>query len=148
MNADLQIRGEDFRKAWPNALAISLREAAQLADQLEVTKDSVVELAKKTPLMLQAADDRLAASTNLMIQKIDEASQKFRLEIGLEHQSLVKTHGQILELIATQLNQLEATKKDTDLQLANVQKERVKLEEERKKYKKSGFLSRIFNKNV
>ncbi len=82
MNADLQIRGEDFRKAWPNALAISLREAAQLADQLEVTKDSVVELAKKSPWMLQAADDRLAASTNLMIQKIDDASQKFRLEIG------------------------------------------------------------------
>ena len=144
MNADLQIRGEDFRKAWPNALAIALNEAAQLSEQLQETKNSVVELAKKTPLMLQAADDRLAESTNLMIRKIDEASQKFRLEIGLEHESLVKTHAQILDLIATQLNQLQAAKKDADLQLANVRKERVELEEERKKYKKSGFLSKIF----
>ncbi len=144
MNADLQIRGDDFRKAWPNALAIALREAAQLSEQLQETKDSVVELAKKTPLMLQAADDRLAASTNLMIQKIDEASQKFRLEIGLEHESLVKTHAQILELIATQLNQLEVAKKDADLQLASVRKERAEFREEKKKYKKSGFLSRIF----
>lgn len=71
-----EIRGEDFRKAWPNALARALREAGDLATQLDEQRCQVKALAETTPRMIEAAERRLQASTNGYLDMLATAQQK------------------------------------------------------------------------
>lgn len=78
MNDELQIRAEDFKKAWPNALARAMGEASSLLAQLSETnlavgetKDKMVKLAQIVPAAIQQAEEKLDLVVSEIISGLD-----------------------------------------------------------------------------
>lgn len=165
------IRAGDFRKAWPTALAVAMRQASELVSQLEQTnrsitetKDRVVGLAKLVPAAIEQAEGRLNLAVNEVTLKIVgverhlvETSQASIAELNravleaqsatleLNRQLMVEQRAFLIELKEEKLA-LARTRADTDVALVHLAKVQLNLENMKKALGSKTFWQRMFSK--
>lgn len=128
-----EIRGEDFRKSWPNALARALREVAELNEALDEQRRQIVELAKVTPRWIEAAEARLERSTRAHIESLVAAQAETREK----HQLMLQSFAQERAQLDRQRNVVDQLRADF------IEKER-EFEQERNRFNNKSFLKRVF----
>jgi len=128
-----EIRGEDFRKAWPNALARALREVGELTDAIDEQRRQVVELAKVTPRWIEAAEARLERSTRAQIASLEAA----QAEVHAKHQFLLQSFAQERAQLDRQRNVVD------QLRAELIDKERA-FEQEKNRFTNKSLWKRVF----
>jgi hypothetical protein len=95
MREDFQLRADDFRKAWPNALHRALLESSDLVKKLDEQRAHIEELYRMTPEVMSAARARLSEVTQdhlVQIEKVNahyfEEQSKFMAALTTERQAL------------------------------------------------------------
>jgi len=161
---DYQVRPDDFRKAWPHALARALQAALELTKdidaataKLETARGEVMELVRAAPVMLAGAKSKLQDVADLCVGDIKFASEVIREEIirsQFEFQKhLADQQTQFLAEFKQQrqeLHELRASheKKLEELEAAknNFEKDKHKFEIEKLGFNKMSLLKRVFFK--
>ena len=122
-----EIRGEDFRKMWPNALARALREVFDLIEALDDQRRQVVKLANVTPQMLEAAETSLERSTLAHIQSLEAA----QAEINSMHKQM--------------LQRFDQERSKLDKQRADLIKKELAFEQERNRFNNMSLWKRVLS---
>ena len=112
-----EIRAGDFRKAWPAALGVAMRQASELISQLEQTnrsitetKDRVVGLAKLVPTAIEQAEGRL----NLAVSEVTSQI------VAAERRLVEASHASIAELNRA-LGEAQTATLELNMRLTNEQ---------------------------
>lgn len=90
-----EIRGEDFRKAWPNALARALHETGNITSQLDEQRRQVEALAETTHQRFQAAERQSQASSIQYLDKIADAQNNLVMEQRAMMQSFTEERAKL-----------------------------------------------------
>jgi hypothetical protein len=130
---EMQIRADDFRRAWPNALSRALQEAGELVDGLQTQREAIEELAALAPQMLHAAEARMAESADKHVLAIKAASE----EMKAAQTEFLKTSEAEFSKIQRARDAAEAAR--TDIHLAQ-----KKLDKERTEFNSMSLFRRIF----
>jgi transcriptional regulator with AAA-type ATPase domain len=130
-----EIRGEDFRKSWPNALSRALCEVSELSEALDQQRREVVELAYSTPRMVKKVENLMAVSINQYIDAIDAAQRK-----------LLQQQEAMLKGLAQERVQLDHARYLIDQRQADlIEKERA-FADVRQQFNNMSVWSRIFTR--
>lgn len=140
MSEELSIRAEDFRKAWPHALARALREVADLTELLDDQRKQMVRLAQVTPQLLAAAELRLAEATQKGVDSLNAA----QAETVSAHNQLLQSQTHFMSCFESERAALERARCDADAQLARIQKKAAELDADRREFNSRSLFSRIF----
>lgn len=142
MTEEPSIRAEDFRKAWPSALARALKEVSDLTGQLEEQRAQIVRLAQVTPRLLAAAELRLAEATQKGVDSLNTA----QAEVAAAHDQLIQSQTRFMKSFENERAGLELTRRDADIQMAGIQKKTAELNAERQRFNSRSLFSRVFAK--
>lgn len=89
MGKDLQLRPEDFRNAWPHALARAMNEATQILDRIDAIEsfqtahqDRLEVLGEKMPAAIRAAENILTKGGQSVAKVIEESTERTLNEIA------------------------------------------------------------------
>lgn len=140
--SELNIRPEDFRHAWANALARAQMNAFRLigevgttAGQLEETRKSVVALIKLSPQMVEAAEQQIAASTSKNIELLNA--------VGV---TLKAQQEQFLADFAAQQKTLTELRAQNDARLSAITLAQRDLDKKRAEFNSLSLIQRLFGK--
>lgn len=132
---DEGLRPEDFRRAWPTALARAMREAGELTHQIEQASEKVeaanrdaLLIAELLPKMVEALRVKMHEEGEKLLQNSKEELSTARAEI----QALLEKTIEVEKGIASRATELEK-------QAANYARQRALLIEETEKRKKRWF---------
>lgn len=142
MAGEPSIRAEDFRKAWPSALARALKEVSDLTGQLEEQRAQIVRLAQVTPRLLAAAELRLAEATQKGVDSLNTA----QAEVAAAHDQLIQSQTRFMKSFENERAGLERARRDADIQMAGIQKKTAELNAERQRFNSRSLFSRVFAK--
>lgn len=140
MSSDVDLRPEDFRKAWPTALVIALREASDLLNKVETIKESIdtsnesaIAVAEKLPEIVKAVKLKI---DEINVGAIELQKQQFEIL-----NSIIKSQTTVddaINSLAVGLNRLDKN----IVMLSGVVAELV--EENKAARDKKSFFSRLF----
>lgn len=140
MQEESPIRAEDFRKAWPSALARALREVSDLTVLLDEQRAQIIRLAQVTPRLLAAAELRLAEATQKGVDSLNTA----QAEVTSAHDQLIQAQARFMKSFENERIALERARRDADVQMASIQSKTAELNAQRKKFNSRSLFSRVF----
>jgi hypothetical protein len=146
----LQLRPEDFRQDWANALAMAMQEGHTLLAELEKQRASIERLAQFSVQALRAAEQRTDQHHQAMLHAAGDVQALIR-DTGAEVCSEVRS---VLEVVKRETSVLEEHRKVLDSQktaIATAQRElvqaRVAFEKAKHEYNNRGFWQRLFSRD-
>lgn len=154
MAEDFQIRAEDFRRAWPNALHRALVESCDLATTLDEQRVRIEALAAHVPHVIDAALLRLSQAN-----QANQASQAQLDALIAEHIAehlaeqmaqylgqIQKAHALLLQEQAHFMAAFADERRALELARAKAEAARQDLEKSRQAFGQLGFFRRLFAK--
>ena len=111
---DEGLRADDFRRAWPTALAVAMRETAELTSQIEksterveaATRDAVMvaellpQMVKELRTVLQAEGAKLLEGSRAELLQIREDAQKSLAEASTAQKVMIDRLAELEKLAA------------------------------------------------
>ena len=142
----MQIRPEDFRSAWPHALARMLAQAAEITSRLEQADQKTIDLLVQIPALIEETHGVFSDTKDMQINA---------------HQKLVDSYQQLdewlMESAKERIQQLKSLEVDLLIRYNVITEEREKLyamrtelearEKRLEEFEKLGFFGRLFFKD-
>lgn len=145
-DADYGLRAEDFRKSWPNAMVVAMREVGGLTDKLDRTREEIVSLALVSPQMLNEAKRLLGESADKMVRQIDRAGAAGRSQIDEATARLVLQQAKFMADFEIERTEMEKKRNAMDALRADILMAQRKLDKETAAFNKMSLWKRVFAK--
>lgn len=152
-DTDPALRASDFRKAWPVAMAVALRECGELAEQIDATnasiqqsKNGIFKLAEMIPKFLTATEQRLDDVVSKFIGEVLENNEIALNAIADKRSDLERLRKQFIVECQVESKKLLDTANRLYRETEALEKAKVAFKSEKTEFESLSFFERLFYK--
>lgn len=138
----MDLRPEDFRRLWPEAVAVMMEDASRITGELEKTRHAVDQRGEELKEMAMAVPEWVRQAKSMLREVAD--TQISRIEHS--HSEMLQTQRAFLAQFEAERKFFEGQRQDLALRLADVHRAQQVLEEKRREFNSLSLWKRIFAK--